>query len=488
MSLPSNRQVFYYLNHFYSIMDIKKIVNGPNVPIVVIGDIILDEYYSVHITRVSPEFPVQVMNSSTGLAEKVMPGGAGNVANQFKHFNITPYLLGFVDSNFIQYRNKLSFNTDFCVKLNQGQIPVKRRFYDGDFPLPRWDIEKPNYGLSEDKLNKERHRLLENILKVICHIKPKAVILSDYGKGLFNEKLVTKIIEVCNLYNIMTIVDPKENISWFKNCTIFKPNSIEAARLTGLKLPEEQCLKINDLLGCKSIITQGGKGVVGLDDHYFSYHPKKSQDSVQSVIGAGDCFCAFLAMSLAYGNTLFEAAKLAYEAGAVYVQAKHNQPITKHQLLSWFDPSGAKIVSPDDLVKRDFDITFTNGCFDILHHQHINLFKYAKSIDPRNKLVVAINDDNSVKRLKGNSRPITPLNERMEILACLETIDFVIPFSDDTPLELIKLCKPSCIVKGGDYKPKDVVGYDEVNGKVFIFPYKKGVSTTNILKKIENKK
>jgi D-beta-D-heptose 7-phosphate kinase/D-beta-D-heptose 1-phosphate adenosyltransferase len=309
-----------------------------------------------------------------------------------------------------------------------------------------------------------------------------AVIFSDYNKGVFADNCHPRLERL----NYITVVDPKINtdIHRWVGCTVFKPNESEAKNLSGLSDWKEQADYFCNNLGCKSVvITQEGRGVVGrYNGDYFEYRPTK-KIILESPIGGGDTFVAFMAMSLAYGLTLPEAVEVAFNAGAVYVGKRHNEPITPYELLRYADPIKAKIVNPDFLaeVSRNEKLNMINGCWDSgLHLGHISCLSSAKELG--GKLVVAVNGNESVKRLKGESRPILDVQERMMQVAALECVDFVVSFDEETPYELIKKVMPAAIVKASEYKIEDVVGRDLV--PVILVPYVDGYSTTKKLAKI----
>ena len=235
---------------------------------------------------------------------------------------------------------------------------------------------------------------------------------------------------------------------------------------------QDQAKFFYDRLNCQSVvITRGGGGVVGITDGQLWEFKPESQVKVESVVGAGDCFCAFLAMATAHGFKAKEAAEIAWKAGAIYVQNSMNRPIVPAELCE------DKIVHPADLSSRDFKLVFTNGCFDILHEGHIESLKFAKS--KGEKLVVALNSDESIKRLKGPDRPVKNLRQRMAVMAAIRYVDFVTYFEEDTPLEVIKTIVPDVLVKGSQYTGP-IVGEDIVS-EVYRAPMVDGVSTTILL-------
>lgn len=425
-----------------------------------VGDSMIDEYYDVQVTRISPEAPMAIMKSEDDLAI-CKPGGVANVANQFKHLNVDVHLTCFSNSSLkhILYENQIKHTS-----INVPSIPVKKRFIDNGIQVKRWDIEQENYGAD---IEQTRFELNQKLSKTT----PDAVILSDYNKGFFGQ-----YSNWINHYmNSITVVDPKKApLNQWKFCTVFKPNSIEAKELSGYSDWKSQCdFLINELQCHAVVITQGGTGVSGKDrdGNYFSYSNYK-KTYPRSVIGAGDSFITFLTHALTLGFTPEEAAIIGFHAGAVYVQDIFNRPIVPAEL------SPTKIVHPEDLKNRNFKLVFVNGCFDILHRGHLELLNFAKT--KGDKLVVALNTDQSIKKLKGDNRPIKSLEDRQLIMAALDVVDFVASFDENTPIETIKKCKPDVLVKGYDHK-LDGIGSDLVK-EVYLAPEVPGISTTKLLK------
>ena len=443
-----------------------------------IGDCMVDEYYYIEANRISPEFPIAVMRSSHDNPTIVIPGGAGNAVMQFKHFNVDLQYFGLIDNYVHSLLENFGISTSHCVFLSEGShVPVKRRLYNGEFPLCRWDIEEKNYGLTEEQLSKVQLILLREYEQ--CRA-PTVAVFSDYDKGLF-----TIPRQWFGREDVITIIDPKKGpLEKWVGCTVFKPNAKEALELSGgITKWKQQCEFFQRVLGCLAVvITNGDQGVMGrVSDRFFEYVPR-SRAAAESVIGAGDCFVSFMAMGLAYGMDVVDVVVLAYEAAKIYVQRKHNQPLVPVDLLRLVDPVAAKFVTPESLRNRDYRLVMTNGCFDLgLTANHIRSLQWAKN--QGEKLVVAINDDESVRRLKGEGRPIMSVEERKRVVAGLECVDFVVDFSEDTPLELVKTILPDCLVKGGDYKPEDVAGYGVV--PIIIHPLFEGLSTTEKINRLQ---
>lgn len=436
--------------------------------ICVFGDAMVDEYYSVKIKGVSPEFPIPAMHSLDSIP-RVCPGGAANVANQFLYFgNVNPFLASFVD----EYSKKCfvngSINIDFCKNIPTS-VPIKRRFYSDGFPTYRWDIEKDNYGLGSEV----QIHCMDLYNKVFSNTsKFDAIIFSDYGKGVFSPDNFNYIPK-----DLLTVVDSKSECidKWF-GCTVFKPNLKEAIRISGKTNAVDAGNWIRSRIKCNHVvITNADRGVtIVSQDSVKELGPLCCHDAV-SVIGAGDCFTSILTLSLLEGRNIEEASYRAYKAGSIYVQNKYNKPITPLDLLE-----NKYIEDPHLLSNRNFKLVFTNGCFDLLHNGHIQNLKFARS--KGDKLVVALNNDKSVSRLKPG-RPIQCLEDRISIISSLDFVDYVVSFSEDTPLQIINKINPDVLVKGDEYSFDQIVGSDIIK-ESFSFPMVSDLSTTGLVSRI----
>lgn len=441
----------------------------------VIGDSMVDEFYDVKVTRISPESPsVCVMLSETDKPTEVLPGGAANVCHQLKNFNVNTQLFTWADQEAQTIFEKAGVK---CESVCNIQVPRKKRFFDGGMQVGnRWDVEVANCGVTAS-LADMQYSLFRTWDKQnpSCLTKKPVplVIMSDYNKGIFNTDQVPLLL---NRGMCSTIVDPKKGpLSKWRGCTIFKPNSVEAQELSGLSNWKEQCDFFKRELECEAVvITQQGNGVVGKSGkNYFEYKPQQ-RVHVNKISGAGDCFIGMFALAWCHNLTVEEAAIVAFEAGALFVQQRARCPITPWQLQK-----KSKFVVPKD---REGKLVFTNGCFDILHSGHLESLRFAKS--KGDKLVVAVNSDASVSRLKGSKRPVVPLEERMEMLAALECVDYVVSFEEDSPEELVKKIMPDVLIKGADWLGKHVAGTEYVK-EIYFVPLVKDKSTTNIIEKIK---
>lgn len=448
------------------LQDFLFISNKTNKKIAIYGDSILDEYHQVNVTRISPEFPIPIMLSEQINPFKIVLGGAANIAAQLVNFNVKIQLYSLIDQHFL---DNACINTNNCVKIDKN-ISRKKRFYDKNFPICRWDIENENYGYTINQLNEILNKLFNQ------PVNADIIIFSDYNKGVFSSNFHEKLIK-----DNITIVDPKgKDIDKWIGCTVFKPNAHEALLFSGKKEWKDQCMYFKNRLKCNSVvITNEANGVRGLcENEYFEYIPVNIKNLPESVIGAGDNFVSFFSLSLANGFNIPQSAEIAFEIASLYVQKKHNEPIKQRQLYP-----NSKFILPEELVNRDYKLVMTNGCFDIIHSGHIEALKFAKS--KGDKLVVAVNSDNSIKRLKGCNRPINDLQARMSVLEALEMVDYVVSFEEDTPYELINLIKPDVLVKSAEWQGKAVAGEDLVKEMIFA-PHVENKSTTNIIEKIQS--
>lgn len=443
----------------------------------VVGDSMIDEYYEVAVKRISPEYPIPIYHAEQESPE-MRPGGAANVAYQFRHWNVDVCLHSFCDAQAINYFDSMKLNSVYNSVCMSNKIPRKKRYFQENAQLARIDFEKSDYGLLDHELVTH----LDNLHLKMTNKKHDALIYSDYGKGLFkkfdNTKLKTDTI---------TIVDSKTgDLERWKGCTVFKPNEKEALALSGKKDVDEAGRFLSEFLGSSVVITQAAKGVSVFENgNIHRITPQKSPAIAESVIGAGDAFIAFLAMALCKGFSLVESSEIAFKAGTLYVLNKKNKPITKNDILFSIEPALMKKIEASQLFSiknKNQKLVFTNGCFDMFHAGHLESLKFAKNCG--DKLIVGLNSDKSVARLKPG-RPIISEKERLEVLASCEYVDYVILFDDDTPINLINQIKPDVLVKGGDYKEEDVVGYGIVP-EIKRCPLVEGISTTKIIEKIQS--
>lgn len=447
--------------------------------IAVLGDCLIDDYKYGQVNRVSPEAPIVVLNSLDGEG-KLCCGGVANVCNQMFHMNVDVFLIGLIDTPARNLYENYSFNIEYCINLNHGNVPIKVRFYDGDFPLFRWDIEKLNYG--EENLSPYHDLIINKFESLVNSVKLDAVILSDYDKGFWSTEVAQEVIRICNERNILTVVDPKKlPLEKWQGCDVIKPNASEAKLLTS-EVDVKKQLNCLCKVAKTAIITNAGSGIVGQDVDFFECVPNKHQAKGVNFIGAGDAFTSMLTLGLSHGLTVQESALFAFYAGTAYIKSKHNQPVSLYDIKKQIDPELAKLIKPEELKLNKEKIVFCNGVFDIVHFAHLDTLKFAKQ--QGDKLVVGINSDSSVRRLKGEGRPINDIDSRVKMLSAIECVDYIVVFDEDTPMEVMLKFNPSIVVKGGDYQKNEVIA--PIGTEIIIAPYVSGISTTKIINKIQS--
>ncbi len=471
-----------------------------NCTVLVIGDVMLDRYFWGDVGRISPESPVPVVRVN----EKTLTlGGAGNVAKNLKGLNCKQILLGVKgdDSNGASLQDILKKERikNVLIPLKSHPTTTKTRILGQNQQLLLLDEEN-----SKEIPKKILKELLDNFDKAL----PEAdvVIISDYGKGIFNFDAVQHIIKRCRSKKVATFVDPK-GVSWerYSGATCVTPNTAELNLIAPFPEDDETILESQagkviakyDL--DYMLVTRGPKGIALFRNGRPAIHIATHAREVYDVSGAGDTVIASLSAAFGSGLKMSEAAALANIAGGIVIGKVGTQPILESELKQalWSKTIDGvnKIVSKDqarDLIagwqRNGQRIVFTNGCFDILHIGHIKLLHAAA--DQGDKLVIGLNSDLSVKKLKGDSRPIVPEAERAALLSSITGVDLVVFFQEETPVELIRSFKPDIIVKGGDYTPAQVVGHEiveQAGGKVVIVPLIDGVSTTKVIESIKPK-
>lgn len=455
-----------------SLLEFARLDMGRRYSVGVVGDAMIDQYYDVEVKGVSPEFPIPVMVCPDDKPVE-RPGGAANVAYQFLNFQFDTWLVSLLDTEARQCMFRCGVKSELSRSIS-GRNPRKKRLYSNGFPLCRLDIEDREYGLGEESLRYKTSEMWD-ILELQSF---DAVIFSDYGKGLLTDVRQ----DVLRKFPI-SVVDPKlGDIARWRGCTVFKPNEAEAMRLSGETTVSAAGSKLVSLLGSTVVVTQAGKGVSvfrpGCEEVFLS--PKVRSGVVESVIGAGDCFVAFMTMALCRGADILDAVMVAFEAGTLYVRNKHNEPLSPRSILAAIDPPASKLVEPKHLLRRDYRLVFTNGCFDVMHPGHLHSLRHARSHGDR--LVVAVNTDDSVSRLKPG-RPIQPLADRLEMLQACEYVDFVVVFDDDTPERVIREIMPDVVAKGGEYEESSIVGSGIVP-EIIRIPMLPDHSTTRLLDRV----
>jgi D-beta-D-heptose 7-phosphate kinase/D-beta-D-heptose 1-phosphate adenosyltransferase len=457
--------------------------------IIVIGDVMLDRYWSGQAARISPEAPVPVVRVKA-IEDRV--GGAGNVALNIAKLGGKVTLLSVVgdDAEGEILRRLLEaegVDCDFVVEPEIRSI-CKLRVMAQHQQLIRIDFE-------ETALQFDSSALLARLVEHLP--KNNTVVFSDYGKGTLAD--VATYINKAKQAGIKVLVDPKGvDYQRYTQADLITPNLSELQAVVGISEHEDDLIEkgralLDQFQIPTLLLTRGEAGMMLIQDNQVHSLPAQAKD-VFDVTGAGDTVIAVMALGVALDMALYEAMYLANLAGGIVVGKLGTSTVSMQELTRAMHgdrDSRYGIVSEDELAQilagakaHDERIIMTNGCFDLLHAGHVTYLQQAKALGDR--LVVAVNSDASVKRLKGESRPINGLQERMTVLAALAYVDWVVSFEEETPERLYCRLLPDVIVKGGDYSPEQVAGGEcvvKAGGEVKILQFVDGQSTTAMIQK-----
>jgi len=462
--------------------------------LLVIGDLIIDQYLWGNCVRISPEAPVQVVNVEK---ENTLLGGAGNVVNNLKALGAKVDVISVVSDNktsdtLKELLTDIGVDTKYLVPQKNRINSKKSRIVASQQQVVRYDYE------STEEIDINSQNLILDIFKKIVN-DYQAILLSDYGKGVLTNKLTQSLIKTANKNNKKVLVDPKGlDFSKYKGAYLLTPNKKEASESTKVNIKDNASLTkaiVQIKTECEldvSIITLSEKGIA-IYDKNLRTHPTVTRE-VFDVTGAGDTILASLGFTLACDYGIDNAVKFSNLAAGVVVGKIGSSTATLNEIIEYessLNKSSSEehiktlneiTVLSEELRARGKKIVFTNGCFDLLHAGHVKYLETAKSFG--DVLIVGLNSDQSVSTLKGKNRPINMQMDRAYLLAALKTVDYVVIFDEDTPYDLIKAIKPITLVKGGDYKDKEVVGQDIVDElKLVKFVDEKGTSQT--IKKIQ---
>ena len=460
--------------------------------LLVIGDVMLDRYWHGEASRVSPEAPVPVVKVGN---REDRPGGAGNVALNIAALGSAVRLVGIVgnDETGLELLSRLNAAGVYCDFLQSADKPTitKLRVIGQHQQLIRLDFEQEFEAADIIGLQGKVKSLIGD---------SQVMVLSDYGKGALQE--TANLIELGRSKDIPIIVDPKgTNFEKYRGATLLTPNLSEFEAVAGYSNNEEEFVNkglrlVKDLNLEAILITRGEHGMTLIRPDSPELHLPARAQEVFDVTGAGDTVISVLAAAMAAGDGLADSTALANLAAGLVVgklgTAAISGPELRRAVLVELD-SGRGVMTAEqlriavqDAKAHDEKIVFTNGCFDIVHAGHVGYLAKAKQLGDR--LIVAINDDESAHRLKGPGRPINPVERRMAVLAGLEAVDWVVSFSEDTPEPLLEFLQPEVLVKGGDYTMDEVVGGDYVNsygGEVRVLEFLDDCSTSAIMEKMK---
>ena len=485
---------------FINKSNIETIINEKflDVKIAVIGDLMLDQYLWGQVSRISPEAPVPVVKveRKTGCL-----GGAGNVAHNLAALGCQTRLLGVVGSDteadiLRSEMLRLNISIDGLVVDQTRPTTVKTRIISGSQQLIRLDNESTQ--VVRQEVEKE---LLKRSITQLDDVK--FVILSDYGKGVLTDNFLQIFLKIAKQKQVPVLVDPKRHdYTAYTGATAITPNRSESELALKRSLVTDRDFEaagqeFQQKFSLEAVVmTRSEKGMT-LFWNDNAYHFPTHAREVFDISGAGDAAIAILAASLSVGLSWPEAVELSNLGAGVAVQKVGTTPVYKEELLQVLEQEGistvnGKILRLPDLIRRlaawraqGKKIIFTNGCFDLLHVGHVIYLEKARALG--DILIVGLNTDNSVKRLKGLERPLIAEADRARVLASLSAVDAVSLFDEDTPLDLIKAIKPDVLVKGADYRQAEVVGGSFVKsyqGEVVLVPLVEDRSTTKIIKKI----
>ncbi len=460
--------------------------------VLVFGDVMLDKYWLGECQRISPEAPVPVIRVKE---ESLKPGGAANVAVNITALGAEAKLFGVCGEDeagkTLQHLVQAQGVNSQLSRASHQPTITKLRLLAQHQQLLRADFEA-FFDLTA----------YQQAINACIQALPQAgaLLISDYGKG--HTKQLHQLITQARDKNLWVVVDPKSNdFEVYRGAHIITPNLRELEQVVGL-CPDESTLVEKGMNLLKSLdlsallVTRGSQGMTLLQKDEAPVHQATRARDVFDVTGAGDTVIATLTTALAANIALVDAMRLANIAAGLVVAKVGTATVNQAELAKVIKPGVAhqyKLLNQEELLRevikikaKNQKIVMTNGCFDILHLGHIDYLEQAKALG--HLLVVAVNDDDSVKRLKGKQRPVNPLYARMAVLAGLASVDFVVSFSEDTPEQLITAVAPDVLVKGGDWQINQIAGAAGViarGGEVCTIDVVEGYSTTNIIKHIE---
>jgi D-beta-D-heptose 7-phosphate kinase/D-beta-D-heptose 1-phosphate adenosyltransferase len=464
--------------------------------ILVIGDLMVDHYLWGTCERISPEAPVQIIDVQN---ETKVLGGAGNVISNLLSLGADVGVLSVVGDDSVAEEVKYLIDaTDaksFLILQKGRKTSKKSRIMASKSQVVRYDHESKN-NISFESTDKVYAKLQQIINGY------DLILLSDYGKGVLTNDLTQRIIKIANSHNKKVIVDPKgKNYAKYAGAYFLTPNKKEAEIATGIKIDSDDSLRdalkeLQKIANLEmSVITLSEDGIAVLKDKVVTVKPTVARE-VYDVTGAGDTVLASLGYALALIDDIYAALEFANLAAGVVVGKLGSATVTLDEIEDYKATLHKSSIElhiktvkeikkvAKRLRKQNKKIIFTNGCFDILHKGHVSYLNNAKALG--DILIVGLNSDPSVRKLKGENRPINNHDDRAYILSALECVDYVVIFDEDTPYELIERVKPDVLVKGADYEGKEVVGSD-IAKETILIDFIEGKSTTSTIERILGK-
>jgi D-beta-D-heptose 7-phosphate kinase/D-beta-D-heptose 1-phosphate adenosyltransferase len=467
--------------------------------VLVVGDLILDRYVAGSVERVSPEAPIQVLRHER---EWTNPGGMAAVANNLARLGARVRIAGVVGNDpertaLLQTLGPTGIGFEGVVVDPSRPTTVKTRLVAARQQLLRVDRET-----SAPLAGDVSERLLASVRDAL--VTARYAVLSDYGKGVLHDALCRELVAAARKARVPVIVDPKgRDFSKYRGVTAITPNRSEAAAATGLPVATaddarragERLLRDLDLETAYITLDRDGIYVLERGGEGTAIRTAAPRE-VFDVTGAGDNVIAVLACALAGGVSPVDAATLANIAGGIAVEHFGVVTVGWDEIAARLAGGDAKLLPPallrrllESARRSNRKIVFTNGCFDILHPGHVDFLRRSRALG--DLLVVGLNDDASVRRLKGEGRPVNDLRSRATVLGGLASVDYVVAFPEDTPAEILREVRPDVLVKGEDWKDKGVVGREFVEsygGRVELLPLVPGHSTTSIVDRLGKKR
>ncbi|WP_273418878.1 D-glycero-beta-D-manno-heptose-7-phosphate kinase [Veillonella caviae] len=469
----------------------------PNLKIAVVGDIMVDRYVFGDVSRISPEAPVPVNRVSS---VKEVLGGAGNVASNLANLDCQVYLGGVAGDDdhgrmLQQLLDEDGVNTSGVLYEKNRSTITKMRILGDRQQMMRLDFETIR------PIDSDEESKLVNWLETLCKDGLQGIVVSDYGKGVCTASLLSHVFRLAKEHNVQTIVDPKgSDWSKYDGATCITPNVKELGESVGYVVDNTDeaiiaaAKEVLTKLDIEYIVaTRSAKGITVVAKDGRTWHNPATQQEVFDVSGAGDTVVSMMITCLTSRLSMRLALHIANGAAGIVVSKVGTYPIHRSELIElWQSLQEGKHTKPlytKEEMKSRIDqwqannevVVFTNGCFDILHRGHITYLQEAAQLGRH--LIIGLNSDDSVKRLKGETRPIVSEQDRAALLSALGCVDGVVLFEEDTPADLLAYLRPNILVKGGDYKKEDIVGRESVD-EVEVLSFKEGYSTSDIVKKI----
>jgi len=468
--------------------------------ILVVGDLMLDEYLWGVVDRISPEAPVQVVSIKN---EDYTIGGAGNVVNNIVSLGAKVSTAGVIGTGrngrlILSKFNELGVDTAGIVQEPGRPTTQKTRIIASHQHVLRIDRET-NKIISNPTLEKITRFIEDKIPDV------DVVLISDYGKGLITKTLLSRLTAAAQKHKKITIADPKGlDFSKYSGVSIITPNKKEAALASEVEIADESTLlkagnRILQNVGLdRLLITCGKDGMVLFEQNKEPYKVSAKAQQVYDVSGAGDTVLAVFGLAIASGASFKNCVTLANTAAGIVVGKVGTATVSRQELATALEPYEDSLSSKHkslselptlvkELKKKGKRVVLTNGCFDLLHTGHIMLFSASKQLG--DTLIVAIDDDDSVKEIKGSGRPVIGAKERVRILCALDSVDYVVVFSSNELKKLIEIIRPDVLTKGSNYTSEEVFGrelVEQLGGRVVLIPVTENISSTRIINNIKS--